>query len=162
MVILDSGEMSKRETIYLRVAKGALVPADGYAAQQLRERKYNMNDVIRANLTKLRNPKFNRLVHRIGQLVVANIETFHGLDAHAAIKRLQLESGTQCDEIAIMLDGYGMIVQRVPRSLSFDTLDESEFNQAARDICRHIAKKYWPTLSPEQIESMAQSFVEES
>jgi len=50
-----------------------------------------MNDVVAAQITKLRNPKFNRLVHRIGQLVVANIEAFAGLDAHTAIKRMQLE-----------------------------------------------------------------------
>lgn len=151
-----------REKIFLRVDKGMLIPADAFAAQQLRQRNYKIGDVIKADLTKLRNPKFNRLVHRIGQLCVANIEAFHGLEAHAAIKRLQLESGTQCDEIAIMLEGYGMVVQRVPRSLSFESLDDASFNQAARDICRHIAKRYWQTLTAEQIEEMAESFVEES
>ena len=151
-----------REKIYLRVEKGALIPADAFAAQQLRARKYAIGDVIKADLTKLRNPKFNRLVHRIGQLVVANIESFHGLDAHRAIKRLQIEGRIACDEIGVMVPGFGMVIQFIPRSLSFDTMDEAEYHQVARDICRTIAERYWPDLSPEKIEQMAECFVEES
>lgn len=148
-----------REKIYLRISKGALVPADGFAEQQLRARNYKIGDVIKADLTKLRNPKFNRLVHRIGQLVVANIDSFSGLDAHAAIKRCQLESGTQCDEIAIMLEGYGMVIQRIPRSLSFDEMSEESYHAASKDICRWIVKKYWKTLTAEKIQEMAESMV---
>lgn len=153
--------MTKRDRIYFRVDNGSLVPADPYAASLLRDRGYHVGDLLAAELTKPRNPKFNRLVHRIGQLVVANIESFSGLDAHKAIKRLQLESGACCDEIAILLDGYGMVVQRAPRSLSFESIDEAEYHAAAKTICRHIAAKYWTGISPEQIEEMAEIFVEE-
>lgn len=151
----------KRERIFLRVSKGALIPADSYAEGQLRAKAYGMGDVVAAQITKLRNPKFNRLVHRIGQLVVANIEAFEGLDAHVAIKRLQLEARIECDLIGIHLPGYGMVEQAIPRSLSFDTLDEAEYQAAARGICKHIAKIYWPTITPDKIEEMAESFVEE-
>ena len=79
--------MSKRERIYLRVDRGMLVPADPYAASVLRQRGYKIGDLLAAELVKPRNPKFNRLVHRLGQLVVANIEAFAGLDAHRAAGR---------------------------------------------------------------------------
>jgi hypothetical protein len=151
-----------REKIFLRVAKGTLVPADAYAEQQLRSRGYHIGDVIKADLTKLRNPKFNRLVHRIGQLVVANLEAFKGLDAHQACKRLQIEGRVACDEIGIMVQGFGMVIQFIPRSLSFETMDEAEFHDAARGICRTIAERYWKDLSAEQIEEMAESFVGEA
>lgn len=151
-----------REKIYLRISKGALVPADGFAEQQLRARNYKIGDVIKADLTKLRNPKFNRLVHRIGQLVVANIDSFSGLDAHTAVKRLQIEGKVACDELGILAPGYGMIIQLVPRSLSFESMDEAEFNAAARGVCRTIAERYWPTLTAEQVEEMAESFISES
>lgn len=151
----------KRERIYLRVVKGGFVPADDYAESRLREKGYKLNDVLAAQITKLRNPRFNRLVHRIGQLVVANIEAFDGLDAHTAIKRLQMEGRIACDEIGILVHGYGMVVQVIPRSISFDTLDEAEFKEAARAICRLIAQRYWKDLSPEQIEEMAESMVQE-
>lgn len=153
--------MSKRERIYLRVAKGALVPADPCAESKLRERNYRIGDLLVADLKKPRNPKFNRLVHQLGQLVVANIEAFSGLDAHTAIKRLQIEGKVACDEIGIHVPGYGMLIQFIPRSLSFESMDEGEFNQAAKGICRTIAERYWPTLTPEQIEDMAGCMVEE-
>ena len=57
--------MSKREKIYFRVDRGCLVPADSYAQSKLRERGYHLGDLLSAELTKPRNPKFNRLVHRI-------------------------------------------------------------------------------------------------
>lgn len=151
--------MTKRERIYFRVVKGALVPADNYAASKLRERGYAMNDLLAAELVKPRNPKFNRLVHRIGQLVVANIEAFAGLDAHTAIKRLQIEGNVACDEIGINVPGYGMLIQFIPRSLSFESLDEGEYQEAAKGICRTIAERYWPDLEPKAIEEMAESFV---
>ena len=151
----------KKERIFLRVVKGSLIPADAYAEGQLRAKGYKVGDVVAASITKLRNPKFNRLVHRIGQLVVANVEAFAGMDAHRAIKRLQIEGRIACDEIGIMVHDFGMVIQFIPRSLSFDTMDEAEYHEAARGICRTIAERYWPTLSAEQIEVMAESFVGE-
>lgn len=153
--------MKKRERIYFRVVKGALVPSDNYATSKLRERGYRTGDLIAAELFKLRNPKFNRLVHRIGQLVVANIESFAGLDAHLAIKRLQIEGRVACEEIGVMVANYGMVIQLIPRSLSFDSMDEGEYQQAARGICRTIAERYWTDLSEDKIAEMAESFVEE-
>ena len=154
--------MSKRERIYFRVSKGCLIPADSYAASKLRERGYGMNDLLSAELTKPRNPKFNRLVHRIGQLVVSNIEAFAGLDAHQAIKRLQIEGKVACEEIGVMVANYGMVIQLIPRSLSFESMDEGEYVQAARGICRTIAERYWPSLTEDAIAEMAESFVGES
>lgn len=154
--------MSKRDRIYLRVVKGALVPADPCAESKLRSRGFKMGDLLAAELVKPRNPKFNRLVHRIGQLVVRNIDAFEGMDAHQAIKRLQIEGKVACDEIGIMVANFGMVIQFIPRSLSFESMDEGEFVEAARGICRTIAERYWPDLSAAQIEEMAESMVEEA
>ena len=151
-----------KERIFFRVEKGALVPADKYAASRLHEKNYKIGDIVAVQISKLRNQKFNRLVHRIGQLVVANIEGFAGIDAHRAIKRLQIEGRIACDEIGITVPGYGMLIQFIPRSLSFETMDEGEYVEAARGICRTIAERYWKTLSAKQIEDMAESFVAET
>ena len=154
--------MARRERIYLRVCKGALVPADPCAASLLRARNYRIGDLLVADLKKPRNPKFNRLVHQLGRLVVANIDAFAGLDAHTAIKRLQIEGKVACDEIGIHVPGYGMVIQFIPRSLSYESMEEGEFQQAARGISRTIAERYWPDLEPEAIEQMAGCMVEES
>lgn len=150
-----------RQRIYMRVEKGALVPADACAMEQLRARGYSIGDILSCDLRKLRSQKFNRLVHRIGQLVVANIEGFENLDAHLAIKRLQLEGKVACDEIGILVPGFGTMIHLVPRSLSFESMDEAEYREAARGICRHISARYWPTLTPEAIEQMAEMMVSE-
>ena len=151
----------KREPVYLRVIHGGLVPADGYAQTQLRNKKFKIGDVVRCDVRKLRNQKFNRLVHRIGQLVAANIEAFSGLDAHTCIKRLQIEGRIACDEIGIMVQGYGMVIQFIPRSMSFESMDEAEYHDCAKRICRLIAERYWPNLEPLQIEEMAGAMVDE-
>lgn len=151
----------KREPVNLRVIKGGFEPADRYAEAQLRNKKFKIGDVVRCDVRKLRNQKFNRLVHRIGQLVAANIEAFSGLDAHTCIKRLQIEGRIACDEIGIMVQGYGMVIQFIPRSMSFDSMDESEYHDCAKRICRLIAERYWQGLEPDQIAEMAESMVDE-
>lgn len=150
-----------REKIFLKVIKGALVPADDYAAKKLRDRGYAIGDVLAADLSKLRNPAFHRLVHRIGRLAVANIEAFKNGDAHDAIKRMQVEAGIACIQQVADLPAVGKCLVTIPRSLSFSSLDEGEFREVARAICRHISEKYWPTMTPEAIEEMAESFVDD-
>jgi hypothetical protein len=153
--------VTKREKIFFRVVKGGLQPADPYAASCLRERNYKIGDLLKGELTKPRNPKFNRLVHGLGKLVVANIESFAGMDAHRAIKRLQIEGKVACDEIGVMVPGYGMVIQFIPRSFSFESMDEAEYNEAAKGISRTIAARYWPGMSVEQIEAMAEVMINE-
>lgn len=151
----------KPEPVYLRIIQGGLVPADAYAQSQLRNKKLKIGDVVKVDIRKLRSQKFNRLVHRIGQLCAANIDEFVGLDAHTCIKRLQIEGRIACDEIGVMVPGYGMVIQFIPRSMSFETMDEAEYHDCAKQICRLIADRYWKGLEPEQIEEMAESMVDE-
>ena len=152
---------AKPEKIYFRVIKGGLVPADNFAETQMRNKKFKVGDVVGASIRKLRNQKFNRLVHRIGQLVAANIEAFSGLDAHVCIKRLQIEGRIACDEIGVLVQGYGMVIQFIPRSMSFETMDEEEYHDCAKKICRLIAERYWKGLSPDKIEEMAGAMIDE-
>ena len=152
---------AKRPKVMLRIIKGGLAPADDFSAGILRARKFKIGDIVAGDITKPRNPRFHRLAHRIGQLCVENIEEFSGMEAHAVLKRLQLEARIECDEVAYKLPGYGMVIQFIPRSLSFESMDEPTFREVVRGFCRHIAKQYWPTVSPEAIEAMADSMVDE-
>ena len=150
---------TKRERIYMRVGKGNFYPADACAQSKLRERGYRVGDLVLVDVCKPRNPKFNGLVHKLGMLCVENIPAFAGMDAHRCIKRLQLEGKVACEEIGYMIPGYGMAIQFIPRSLSFESMDEMEFHNAAKGICRTISERYWPDMSPERIESMAELMV---
>lgn len=152
---------SSKPPIFLRVEKGALVPADPYAKSQLRAKGYVVGDVVAATLKKLNNPAFHRLMHRIGTLCAANIESFSGMDAHQVLKRLQLEGNIGCEELGVMVPGVGLAMMRFPLSLSFESMDDGERHEVARAMCRHISEKYWPQLTPDQVEEMAESWVEE-
>jgi len=152
---------TKPEKIYFKVIKGGLVPADNFAETQMRNKKLKIGDIVGALVRKLRNPKFNRLVHRIGQLCAANIEDFAGIEPHKVIKRLQIEGRIACDEVGVMVPGFGMVIQFIPRSMSFESMDEAEYHDCAKQICRLIAARYWKDLDPGQIESMAGAMVDE-
>lgn len=151
----------KPEKIYFRVISGGLVPADACAERRLREKKYKVGDILGANLSKLRTPGLNKHAHKIAILCKNNIDDFSAYtDAHDILKRLQIESGAACDEIGVKLHGMWCKV-RLPRSFSFESMEEGEFYEAVKVICRHISSEYWPDLDAEQIESMAESFIDE-
>lgn len=147
--------MSKAPTYLLRVEKGALVPDDHATRLLLRANGYRPGDVLEARLSKARNPKFHRLAHAFGRVLADNLDDFTGMAAHSVLKRLQLESGVACDEMLIKVPNLGMCVQRIPRSLSFHSMDEAAFHDFYAALCRHVAKTYWPGLTTEQVEEMA-------
>jgi hypothetical protein len=148
--------MSRREKIHLRVTKGGLQPADKYAESRLREKNYRVGDVVGAQITKLRSPGTNKNAHAIGNLMVHQHEFFNNMQAHTALKYLQIESGVACD-----IFGSGDKIIKVPRSLSFESMDEGDFYEAVKGICRHISENYWQGITPEQIQMQAERFINE-
>lgn len=142
--------------VLLRVGKGSLVPLDDLSRAELKSRGYRVGDVLRAELKKGRNPEFHRLMHAFARLIGQNIDAFAGLDAHSVLKRLQVEGGIGCDEIAVIFPGIGPCTYRIPRSLSFAAMDEGEFRDVSRAFAAYVARTYWPTCTPEEIEHMAE------
>lgn len=150
---------AKQETLW-RVAPGRLEPFDAMTVQQLRENGYRTGDVLAASLKKSRSPEFNGLAHKLGSLLAENIDAFDGMDAHAVLKRLQIEGDIACDHLAIKVQGLGMVEQRIPRSLSYHSMDEGEFRRTVTAFCKYVSRAYWPTCKPEEIERMAELWVE--
>jgi hypothetical protein len=148
------------QRVMLRVIKGGLAPADDYSASILRARGYRVGDIVSGDIKKPRNPGFHRLAHRIGSLAAENIEAFSGLAAHAVLKRLQLEGDIACENIPLNFPGVGPVSYRIPLSLSFEAMDDGEFHPIVAAFCSYLAKRYWPTLTGDQIEKMAELYVE--
>lgn len=149
------------EKLLLRVTKGGFLPADGYTQSRLRARGFRVGDEVLATLQKPRNPKFHRLVHKFGMLLAENIEAFRNLDGHTVLKRLQVESGVGCDEMAVIYPGIGPCMYRMPRSLSYEQMDDSEFTTVFRGFTQHVIATYWPGMTHEQIEEMAELISEQ-
>lgn len=162
---------------------GALVPRFATDQRVMRDRGYRVGDSLRADLSKPRNLSQHRKAHLLGSLVVAQISGFDSLDSHAAIKRLQREAGVCCDieqiEASPVVDAIisaaegllGTAAARmlgsvlpdirtidvlVPRSLSFDRMEQGEFELFYRGICQHLCDRYWPQCDADQIEGMAE------
>lgn len=149
------------ERFALRVVKGGFAPADSTTSSRLRVRAYRTGDLVFAEFRKPRNPGFHRLAHQLGLLCAENLDAFAGMDPHAVLKRLQLESGVACDEVACrMPKGRGTYVARIPQSLSYESMDDGKFHEVMHGLCRHLASEYWPDCTPEQVESMASCMVD--
>jgi hypothetical protein len=156
--------MSKRKSnaLMMRVVRGGIEPADEYTRLKLRERGYKVGDLVSAEIRKLRNPGFHRLAHNIGTVCANNIDEFHGIDAHTVLKKLQASGKIACDEDVFEIPGFGYFTKITPQSLSFESMEEGEFQIVVRQFCNHIAERYWPSMTPEAIEEMAGSFVDET
>lgn len=133
----------------------ALVCRSGVDRREMQSRKYHIGDEIRAVLSKPRNVKFLGLAHALGQLAVDQIEGFSDLNAHDAVKRLQRESGVQCESQEIDLGPLGKASVNVARSIAFDEMDEGEFSELYNGIVEHIKRTYWKTMSEDAIAAFA-------
>jgi hypothetical protein len=153
---VDGVTKRRPERFALRVIKGALQPADSLTEGRLRAKGYSVGDIVFAEIKKPRRPRFHRLAHAFGQMVADNIEEFEGMDPHKVLKRLQWESGVGCETIGARVPGVGFVEVRIPQSLAFESMDDGEFAETFRGLARHVAETYWPDLSPEEIEQMAE------
>jgi hypothetical protein len=144
------------EKFALRVVKGGFQPADRTTESRLRDKGYRVNDIVFVQLTKPRNPKFHRLAHQFAMMLADNIEDFTGLDPHSILKRIQYEANIGCEEMGAKVPGVGFVMIRIPKSLSFESMDEGEFSEVYRNMCRYIAETYWHGMTEEQIAEMAE------
>jgi hypothetical protein len=145
----------------MRVVKGGFAPADASTKAVLRSKGYRAGDLVFVEITKPRNPLFHRLVHRFGTLVANNTDAFAGLNAHQVLKRIQIEGDIGCDHTALNFPGVGPVIYRVPRSLAFESMDDGEFSEIYRAFARYVSDTYWPSLTPEEIQTMARDMPEE-
>ena len=101
----------------LIVDKGCLRPAGSRDIDALRKMQLGLGQIVQAKIHQPRNPRFFRLAHQLGQLVRQNIEGFELLDGHQVLKRLQIESGVQCDEMQVRVPGVGPALVRFHQAL---------------------------------------------
>ena len=144
----------RAERLAFRVTATGLEIADTFSAARFKAKGLHAGDIVFAEIRKPRNPGYHRLAHALGQIVAGNLDEFDGMGSHSTIKRLQLEAGVACESIAYKVNGMS-IVQSIPLSLSFESMDQSEFESVFMGICRHIARVYWPSATADEIAAMA-------
>lgn len=147
---LPSRVKRKREPVHLRVVKGALVPAREYDAQLLRARRYSVGDVLRAELAKPRNPRHHALVMSLLHRVLDNQEGLHTIDQLLTVLKIKLGRALP------FIDAASGRSYWVVESISFDAMEQGEFSEFWRDLCRVVAKDYFPGMRPEQVAELAE------
>lgn len=143
---------AKKARSVWRVVPTGLAPYDSATGALLRGKGYKLGDVVSADLRKPRNPKFNSLAHKFGEMLADNLEQFEGMDPHAVLKRLQWEGNIGCEEMGVIAPGLGAVTIRIPKSLSFESMDEGEFGIVYGQFCDYVARFYWPSMTAAQIE----------
>lgn len=136
--------------------RAAFVAASDADAALMAERGFKLNAKVRADIKQPRNERFNRLVHGLGRVLAQNIDRFAGMQAHAAIKELQAESGVYCDREEFDIPGLGRLTRLQPQSLAYDSMGEEVFQDFWRQCCAYLVATDWPTLTEERLTEMAE------
>jgi hypothetical protein len=145
-----------RRPIYLTVRRlvdpatgesiGALVPLHPIDQRLLKERKFHVDREIRAELKQPREVWKHRLMHKIGMLLVDEVEGFEHMDSHEAIKHAQAESGVCCDSERFVIDlgqfGRHEVDRKIPRSIAFDEMPEDEFERLFLGVTAWVGERY--------------------
>lgn len=127
-----------------RLAWVASHPID---SRLMKERKWREGDEARAEFKKSRNPKFHRLAHAVGNLLVDNVEEFRHLSGHDALKQVQRESGVCCEPMEIDLGALGKVSVNLPRSIAFDEMAEDEFGEFFNGVTDFIDQHYQSAMT---------------
>ncbi|MFT4410209.1 hypothetical protein ACLMOV_11320 [Stenotrophomonas muris] len=148
---------------------GAFAPSNDIDRRLAKDRGYRVGHEYRLDIKASRNAAFHRLAHVIGHLLVDNVEAFRDLDAHAALKKLQLDSGICCETVemdaspvisalldaaeavlgagarrmlAAVLPEIRTIPVKVAQSLAFDSMEEEDFAAFFKGITAWIGDHY--------------------
>lgn len=121
---------------------GAFVPAHPIDKRIAKERRFKVGETYRMEIKQARVLWQHRLIHKIGQLVVDNVEGFEQLTSHDAIKRLQRESGTCCQEMEVDVPNVGRLMVKQAESLTFDEMPQDRFEVLFDGITEHIGREY--------------------
>lgn len=131
------------------VEHGCFVPTHPIDQRLAKERGFRKGREYRAEIKQARVEWQHRLIHKIGQLVVDNVEGWDNLRSHDAIKRLQRESGTCCEELEIDVPGVGRLMVKQAESLAFDEMQQDRFEQLFEGITQYIGEKFQHVLLDE-------------
>lgn len=110
--------------------------------------------LLRGKLTKPRSVTFNNGAHKLCEFLIEHMAEFESYKPHNLLKRLQVESDTECEHIYIHVEGVGMILSRQANSFSFADMGQERFTAAIQKITEHVQLKYWPEFGMHLLEKV--------
>lgn len=141
----------RKEPVCLRVtAAGTLEPASAYYSAELRSRRLRVGDLVHAELTKPRHPKHHRLVFALLQKVLENQDGLQTIEQLLTVVKIKL------GRVETLVDAATGRAYYVPQSIAFASMDQSDFSVFWRDLCRVVARDYFPGMTPERVAELAE------
>lgn len=152
--------------ILCRVAEldgvGAFIPDGPIARNECRDRKFRVGQKVLVSFHKLRNWGTDKHAHNIGKLLRNNLDAFSGYhNNHDVLKFLQIEGNIACDQIGGTDKDGNDIIYKIPRSLRHEEMDEDEILQVINKMYQFVSERYWPEMTPEAVQEMAEMFGDE-
>lgn len=129
----------------------AFVPAYPMDRRAMNEAKVRLNDMVLIDVHLDRNPRFWRLFHAMGGWLADNTDDLAGLSAHDALKAMQLNSRVWCELADFVLEDGTTVRHWTTKSLSFASAGEDVAQEVWTRMCDHVAEKYLPDMTPEQV-----------
>jgi hypothetical protein len=128
---------------------GKLVPVDQAGEDALRKLKFG--DVVSVEVKKPRNVKHHRLYWQLVSTVLENQTRYETAEQlHCALK---ISAGIY--DPLIMPSG---VIYKIPGSIAFDKMDQTEFKQFYDKVCDLVAEHFLPGIDvaalKEEVESL--------
>jgi hypothetical protein len=136
--------LNPHQTVRLVVTPdGRFAPADMPSRRLCKDRGMKVGHEFVAYLYAPRDPEQWAKAHQLATYLLENLEEFHGLDSHAVLKKLQLDSGHGCELQEIDLGALGKHCIKVPKTLAFGWMDDTEWTAIYRGMCNYIVTRGW-------------------
>lgn len=126
-----------------RVVNG-LQPMDAHGIETVRA--LPLNTMLKVQVSQPRNPRHHRLFWALASLVHENLPDGQYPTVENFVSALKLETGVYTE---VMLS-TGEVV-RVPGSISFASMDQTEFARFFDSCCNHIIASYWPSMTSDTL-----------
>lgn len=129
---------------------GHLTPVDQTGEDALR--KLAFGDIVRVEVKKPRNSKHHRKYWALVSMVWQNQERYETADQlHTALK---LSAGIY-DTITLPSGNE----YRVPGSIAFDKMDQTDFSQFFDNVCDLVAKHFLPGVTSDQLKREVEEMI---
>jgi hypothetical protein len=129
--------------IYLRKNLSKLEPADNEAAEVLK--KWKQGEVLSCEVKKPRNYRFHKKAFSLFNIVFENQDKYDTLND--VLTEIKLRTGHYQEHVTMK----GVVVY-VPKSISFVSMDEDEFNAFYNKAVNIVLKYFIPDTTREELE----------
>lgn len=133
---------------------GTFAPADAASRKLCKDRGMRVGRCYIVYAYEPRDERQWARAHQIGTFLVRNVEAFHGMSSHKALKKVQKDSGIACDTQVLDLGPLGKHEIRTPRTLAFGFMDNTEWTEIWRQMCEYIGRTYLGMIAADVVVDM--------